>query len=67
MLHDNLTIARTPTGPHFVMIDDEVRERHAPAPILNLYNLALEKYKMIEIETRLKRSLKASQKHQENY
>jgi len=60
---DNLTIARTPTGPHFVMIDDEVRERHAPAPILNLYNLGLEKFKMIEIETRLKRAIKMSQKN----
>lgn len=61
--HDNITIARTSTGPHFVMIDDEVRERHTPAPILNLCNLGLEKFKMIEIETRLKRAIKASQKY----
>lgn len=61
--HDNLTIARTPTGPHFVMIDDEVRERLAPAPLLNLYNLGLEKFKMKEIEIRLKRAIKTSQRY----
>lgn len=65
--HDNLTIARTPTGPHFVMIDDEMKDRLAPSPVLNFCNSRLRDFRIKQTENRLKRAARAAQKKQEIY
>ncbi|SRR5258706_10082599 len=62
---DNFTVARARDGKlHFIMLDDEMRDRRAPSPLVNLGDSFRRDYKMFRHRRRLDKAIALSMKEQ---